>query len=95
MEGAEAPKAMPQNAPGRRRGRERGRGGSAHQARRHPERGHGCDDHAVPRPERNRSPTLKKGDRIVFDFSIKPDGEFQIIDLAPADASVPDRGARK
>ncbi len=38
---------------------------------------------------------LKKGDRILFEFSIKPDGEFQITDIAPADASVPEYGARK
>ena len=40
-------------------------------------------------------PALKKGDRILFEFGIKPDGEFQIIDLAPADASVPEYGVRK
>ncbi len=40
-------------------------------------------------------PGLKKGDRILFEFSIKPDGEFQITDLAPADASVPEYGVRK
>jgi len=40
-------------------------------------------------------PALKKGDRILFEFSIKPDGEFQITDMAPADASVPEYGARK
>jgi len=40
-------------------------------------------------------PTLKKGDRILFEFSIKPDGEFQITDMAPADASVPEYGVRK
>ena len=40
-------------------------------------------------------PALKKGDRILFEFSIKPDGEFQITDLAPADASVPEYGVRK
>jgi Cu(I)/Ag(I) efflux system membrane fusion protein len=40
-------------------------------------------------------PALKKGDRIRFEFSIKPDGEFQITDIAPADASVPEYGARK
>jgi Cu(I)/Ag(I) efflux system membrane fusion protein len=40
-------------------------------------------------------PTLKKGDRILFEFSIKPDGEFQITDIAPADASVPEYGVRK
>src|SRR2546427_299167 len=38
---------------------------------------------------------LKKGDRILFEFSIKPDGEFQITDIAPADASVPEYGVRK
>jgi len=38
---------------------------------------------------------VKKGDRILFEFSIKPDGEFQITDMAPADASVPEYGARK
>jgi len=40
-------------------------------------------------------PALKKGDRILFEFSIKPDGEFQITDIAPADASVPEYGVRK
>jgi Cu(I)/Ag(I) efflux system membrane fusion protein len=40
-------------------------------------------------------PALKKGDRILFEFRIKPDGEFQITDLAPADASVPEFGVRK
>jgi len=40
-------------------------------------------------------PGLKKGDRILFEFSIKPDGEFQITDIAPADASVPEYGVRK
>jgi len=40
-------------------------------------------------------PGLKKGDRVLFEFSIKPDGEFQITDIAPADASVPEYGVRK
>jgi Cu(I)/Ag(I) efflux system membrane fusion protein len=40
-------------------------------------------------------PALKKGDRILFEFSIKPDGELQITDIAPADASVPEYGVRK
>ncbi len=40
-------------------------------------------------------PGLKKGDRIRFEFNIGQDGQFQVKNLAPADASVPDRGARK
>ncbi len=40
-------------------------------------------------------PGLKKGDRIRFEFNIGQDGQLQIKNLAPADASVPDRGARK
>jgi len=38
---------------------------------------------------------FKKGDRIRFEFSMRPDGQFQITHIAPSDASVPDRGARK
>jgi len=40
-------------------------------------------------------PALKKGDRILFEFSIRPDGGFQITDIAPADASMPEYGVRK
>ncbi len=38
---------------------------------------------------------LKKGDRIRFEFNIQPDGQFQITNIAPADASVPGQGAHK
>ncbi len=40
-------------------------------------------------------PSLKKGDRIRFEFTMQSDGQMQITSIAPADASVPDRGARK
>jgi len=40
-------------------------------------------------------PGLKKGDRIRFEFNIGQDGQFQIKNLAPADASTPGSGARK
>jgi len=40
-------------------------------------------------------PGLKKGDRIRFEFTMQSDGQMQITSIAPADASVPDRGARK
>jgi Cu(I)/Ag(I) efflux system membrane fusion protein len=38
---------------------------------------------------------LKKGDRIRFEFNIQPDGQLQITNIAPADASVPGQGAHK
>jgi len=40
-------------------------------------------------------PGLKKGDRIRFEFTMQSDGQMQITSIAPVDASVPDRGARK
>src|SRR5882672_2627524 len=40
-------------------------------------------------------PGFKKSDRIRFEFTIRPDGEFQLTDIAPENASEPDRGARK
>lgn len=40
-------------------------------------------------------PGLKKGDRIRFEFTMQSDGQMQITSIAPADASVPDQGARK
>jgi len=40
-------------------------------------------------------PGFKKSDRVRFEFTIRPDGEFQLTNIAPANASVPDRGARK
>src|SRR5256712_2953238 len=40
-------------------------------------------------------PGLKKGDRIRFEFNIGQDGQLQIKNLAPADASVPEYGVRK
>jgi Cu(I)/Ag(I) efflux system membrane fusion protein len=40
-------------------------------------------------------PGFKVGDRIQFEFSMQSDGQLRITNIAPADASVPDRGARK
>ncbi len=40
-------------------------------------------------------PGLKKGDRIRFEFSMQSDGQLQITNIAPADASVPSHGAHK
>lgn len=40
-------------------------------------------------------PGLKKGDRIRFEFSVKPDGQFQITTVAPADASTAVHGAHR
>ena len=40
-------------------------------------------------------PGLKKGDRIQFEFKMQSDGQLRITNIAPPDASVPDRGARK
>src|SRR5437660_922471 len=40
-------------------------------------------------------PGFKVGDRIQFEFSMQSDGQLRITDMAPADASIPDRGARK
>jgi len=40
-------------------------------------------------------PGFKKSDRIRFEFIIRPDGEFQLTNIAPENASAPDRGARK
>ena len=40
-------------------------------------------------------PGLKKGDRIQFEFNMQSDGPLRITNIAPADASMPDRGARK
>ena len=40
-------------------------------------------------------PGLKKGDRIQFEFKMQSDGQLRITNIAPANASVPDRGARK
>jgi Cu/Ag efflux protein CusF len=40
-------------------------------------------------------PGFKKSDRVRFEFIIRPDGEFQLTNMAPENASVPDRGARK
>jgi Cu(I)/Ag(I) efflux system membrane fusion protein len=40
-------------------------------------------------------PGFKKNDRVRFEFNIRPDGEFQLTNIAPENASVPDRGARK
>jgi len=40
-------------------------------------------------------PGFKVGDRIQFEFSMQSDGQLQITNIAPADASMPERGARK
>jgi Cu(I)/Ag(I) efflux system membrane fusion protein len=40
-------------------------------------------------------PGLKKGDRIRFEFTARPDGQFRVTRLVPAEASVPDHGAHK
>ena len=40
-------------------------------------------------------PGLKKGDRIRFEFTSQPDGQFRVTKLAPVDASLPDHGAHK
>ena len=40
-------------------------------------------------------PGLKKGDRIRFEFIMQSDGQLRITNIAPADASMPERGARK
>ncbi len=95
MEGAEAPKAMPQT---HRAVGEVVSAGAGDLLIKHgaiPSAGMGAMTMPFRAPNGIVPPGLKKGDRILFEFSIKPDGEFQIIDLAPADASVPDRGARK
>jgi Cu(I)/Ag(I) efflux system membrane fusion protein len=38
---------------------------------------------------------LKKGDRIVFEFAARPDGQFRVTKLVPAEANVPEHGAHK
>ena len=40
-------------------------------------------------------PGLKKGDRIRFEFTARPDGQFHVTRLVPAEASVPEHGAHK
>ena len=40
-------------------------------------------------------PGLKKGDRIRFEFIMQSDGQLRITNIAPADASMPERRARK
>src|SRR2546428_10937957 len=40
-------------------------------------------------------PGFKVGDRIQFGFSMQSDGQLRITNIAPADASTPERGARK
>jgi Cu(I)/Ag(I) efflux system membrane fusion protein len=40
-------------------------------------------------------PGFKVGDRIQFEFSMQSDGQLRITNIAPADASMPERGARK
>jgi Cu/Ag efflux protein CusF len=40
-------------------------------------------------------PGLKKGDRIRFEFTARPDGQFRVTKLVPAEASGPDHGAHK
>jgi len=40
-------------------------------------------------------PGLKKGDRIRFEFTAQPDGQFRVTRLAPEEASVPEHGAHK
>ncbi len=40
-------------------------------------------------------PGLKKGDRIRFEFSVRPDAQYQITGIAPADASTPEHGAHR
>ena len=40
-------------------------------------------------------PGLKKGDRIRFEFTVRPDGQFRVTRLAREDASLPDHGAHK
>jgi Cu(I)/Ag(I) efflux system membrane fusion protein len=40
-------------------------------------------------------PGLKVGDRVQFEFTMQADGQLKITNIGPADASIPDRGARK
>ena len=40
-------------------------------------------------------PGFKVGDRIQFGFSMQSDGQLRITNIAPADASMPERGSRK
>jgi len=40
-------------------------------------------------------PGLKEGDRIRFEFTAQPDGQFRVTRLAHEDASLPDHGAHK
>jgi len=40
-------------------------------------------------------PGFKVGDRIQFEFIMQSDGQLRITNIAPADASMPERGARK
>jgi Cu/Ag efflux protein CusF len=40
-------------------------------------------------------PRLKIGDRVEFEFTMQSDGQLKITSIGPADASIPDRGARK
>lgn len=40
-------------------------------------------------------PGLKTGDRVQFEFTMQSDGQLRITNIGPADASIPDRGARK
>jgi Cu/Ag efflux protein CusF len=38
-------------------------------------------------------PGLKQGDRVRFEFSVRPDAQYQITRIAPAGAGTPDHGA--
>jgi Cu/Ag efflux protein CusF len=40
-------------------------------------------------------PGLKQGDRIRFEFSVRPDAQYQIISIVPGGAGTPDRGAQR
>jgi membrane fusion protein, copper/silver efflux system len=96
MEGAEAPKAAaPQTHRAVGEVVSTGAGDLLIKHRVIPSAGMGAMTMPFRAPNGIVPPGLKKGDRILFEFSIKPDGEFQITDIAPADASVPEYGARK
>ena len=40
-------------------------------------------------------PGFKEGDRVRFEFTFRPDGELQLTNIVPAEASIPEQGARK
>ena len=40
-------------------------------------------------------PGFKEGDRVRFEFTVRPDGELQLTNIVPEEASIPEQGARK